>query len=350
MQNHSPGKVIAASALGVMAGLLQIIGLPLSMVCVGGTVIAPLLFAWAGLLPAAVFLCVSVGSLAALLGVGAAAIGALIFGAPAVVVIALMRARAPFFTRMKAAAGAQLGAMLALILILYAALGRSLVDVAMDMFAAWADGLSPQMAQFLLQQFALTGMGTLMTVETAQQILTEGLSQAETLAMLHGIFDTTGQALRLGLPAMLLSSGLLTGMLATALPGYVCARRGGDLDYAPLFKWRLPPRVTVGALVCLVTAGALYAAKADGAESVLNAVLNGGVTVYAAAGAAAISRRFRETGRSRGFRIALIAAGLWIAPRLVALIGVASALLGREGLITGYMKKKMKDQNKEDDD
>ena len=286
MKSHSPGKVIAASALGVLGGMLQFIGLPLSMVCVTGTIIAPLLFAWAGLLPAGVFLGVSLGSLAALLGWSGAAIGALIFGVPSVAVIALMRARTPFFTRVKAAIGLQLGAMLALILILYVALGRSLVDVAMDMFNSWANGLSPQLAQLMLQQFALTGTGTLMSVETAQQVLTEGLSQAETLDMLHGIFDITGQALRLGLPAMLLSSGLVTGLIAAALPGYVCARRGDDLDYVPLYKWFVPPRVTAGVLVCLVTAGILLAAQVDGAESVLSAVLTGGMVIYAAAGAA----------------------------------------------------------------
>ena len=350
MQTNSPGKVIAASALGVVAGILQCIGLPLSALCVTGTIIAPLLFAWAGPLPAALFLGAAMFSLAAWFGGAVAAAGALIIGVPSVLIIALMRARAPFFTRMKAAVGAQLGVMLALILILYAALGRSLVDVAMDMFKSWVDGLSPQLAQLALQQFALTGMGTLMPMETAQQILTEGLSRAETLAMLHGIFDTTGQALRLGLPAMLLSSGLVTGIFATALPGCVLARRGGDLEYVPLSQWRLPPQVTIGALVCLATAGALWAAKADGAESVLNAVLTGGMTVYAAAGAAALSRRFRESGRSRGVRIAMIIAGLWFVPRLIAIIGLASALFGRQGLVTGYMKKKMKDQNKEDDD
>ena len=350
MKSNSPGKVIAASALGVVAGAMQFIGLPLSMVCVTGTIIAPLLFAWAGPLPAAIFLAVSLGSLAALLGGGAAAIGALIFGLPALVVMGLMRARALFFTRVKAAIGAQLGAMLALILILYAALGRSLVDVAMDMFAKWADGLSPQLAQLTLQQFALTGAGTLMTVDTAQQILTEGLSQAETMELLHGIFDTTGQALRLGLPAMLLSSGLVTGLIAAALPGYVCARRGEELDYVPLHQWHVPPRVTAGVLVCLATAGILFAARVDGAESVLSAVLTGGLVIYAVAGAAALGRRFRETGMSPGFRVALIIGGLWIVPRLVAMIGIASVLLGRQGIITGHMKKKMKDQNKEDDD
>ena len=350
MKSNSPGKVIAASALGVVAGMLQFIGLPLSMACVSGTIIAPLLFAWAGLMPAAVFLGVAIGSLAALLGWSGAAVGALIFGAPSVAIIAMMRARAPFFTRVKAAIGVQLGAMLALVLILYAALGRTLVDVAMDLFNSWADGLSPQLAQLMLQQFAMTGMGTLMPLETAQQILTEGLPQDETLAMLHGIFETTGQALRLGLPAMLLSSGLVTGLIAAALPGYVCARRGDDLDYVPLYKWHVPPRVTAGVLVCLVTAGILLAAGVDGAESVLSAVLTGGLVIYAAAGAAALSRRFRATGLSAGVRVALIIAGLMIVTRLMSFIGIASVLFGRQGLITGYMKKKTKDQNKEDDD
>ena len=349
MRNDSPGKAIAASALGVAAGVMQFIGMPFSIICVFGSIIAPVLFAWAGLLPAAVYLAVSVGSLALLMGPGMAAAGALVFGVPSAVVIALMRRRAPFFTRMKAAVIAQLSALLALVLLLYAVLGRSLVDVAMELFAQWTDSMSPQLATLTLQQFALTGAGTLMPLETAQQILAGEVSQAETLAMLHGIYETTGQALRLGLSAMLVSSGLVTGLFATVLPSLICARRG-DIDYVPLSAWYVPPQVTAGALVCLATAGILFAMKTDGAESVLNAVLTGGMVIYAAAGAAAFSRRCAESGRSKAFRVVMLIAGLWLAPRFVAAIGICSVLFGRRGLISGYVKKKMNDHNREDDD
>ncbi|MBQ8954295.1 MAG: hypothetical protein IJ048_09275, partial [Clostridia bacterium] len=83
---------------------------------------------------------------------------------------------------------------------------------------------------------------------------------------------------------------------------------------------------------------------------VLNAVLTGGSVIYAAAGAAALSRRFKETGLSAAFRAIMIALGLWFVTRLVALIGIYSVLFGRRGLISGYVKKKMDEHNKEDDD
>ncbi|MBQ8952536.1 MAG: hypothetical protein IJ048_00335, partial [Clostridia bacterium] len=63
MKKHSPGKVIAASIAAVVAGLLQVIALPFSIMCVFGTIIAPTLFAWAGIVPALLFLAVYMGSL-----------------------------------------------------------------------------------------------------------------------------------------------------------------------------------------------------------------------------------------------------------------------------------------------
>ena len=364
MKKHTPGAVIAACVVAIITGFLQVFALPLSVMCVLGTIIAPVLFAWAGLIPALLFLAVSIGSLGAvfatlqttsgvagaLVGAGFAGAGALLVGVPSAVIMALMAQRAPYFTRMKAAVGVQLAALLALILALYAMLGRSLVDVAMENLTAWADGLPPQMAAFMLQQFAVTGAGTYMSQETALQILTEGVSEAECFDMLHSIFDTMGQALRLGLPAMLLSSGLVTGLFATAVPGRICARRGDDLEYVPLSAWFVPVRLTIGVVVCLLTAGILYAAKVNGAESVLNAVLTAGSVIYAAAGAAALSRRFKEAGRSPVFRTVMIALGLWFVTRLVTFIGIYSVLFGRRGLISGYVKKKMEERNKEDDD
>ena len=62
------------------------------------------------------------------------------------------------------------------------------------------------------------------------------------------------------------------------------------------------------------------------------------------------SRRFKEAGRSPVFRTVMIALGLWFVTRLVTVIGIYSVLFGRRGLISGYVKKKMEERNKEDDD
>ncbi len=131
MRTHSAGKTVAACAAALLLGLMPPFAVAFAMVCVLGTVIAPLLFAWAGLAPALVYLAASLGSVGALWGPGMSAAAMLLFGVPAALIIALMLRRAPFFTRLKCAVGAQLAAALALVFLLYAGLGRSLVDVLM---------------------------------------------------------------------------------------------------------------------------------------------------------------------------------------------------------------------------
>lgn len=347
MSRYSAGRVAAGCVIGLLAGLIQPLTLAFAVLCVVGTVLGPVLYAWAGAAPALVYLAASLGSVWAMFGGETAAACLMLFVVPAAVVMALMARRAPYFTRMKAAAGAQLAAMLALVFILYAGLGRSLIDVLMERLSAWADSLPAPLVTMLLQQFALNG---LMDEESARLVFSGGLTAAEGLAALHRIFDVTGEALRLGLPAMLLTSGLITGLFATLLPGKICSRRGDALEYVPVSGWYVPARVTAGVLVALGTALALHWTGVNGSESVLTAVLTAGQIIYAAAGAAALSRRFKETGRGMTFRVVLIGLALVFVSRLVTLIGVYSTLFGRRGLISGYIRKKMEDRDKGDDD
>lgn len=347
MRTQSPGKVIAACAVGLIAGLLQPLGMAFSFACVFGTIIAPALFAWAGLAPALVYLGASLGSVATTWGAALAAAGLLLFALPSAAVIALMLRRAPYFTRLKAAAGAQLCSLLALVLILYAGLGRSLVDVLMEAMTAWADELPAPLVTMMLQQFALTGM---LDTESAGMVLSGALTAEQSLAALHEIFQQTGEALRLTLPAMLVSSGMITGVLATVIPGRICALRGDDLEYVPVSGWHVSVQLTLGALVALVTALALNWTRVNGAESVMVAVRMGVAVIYTVAGVAALSRRFKELGRSTVFRVFMIGLPLLFVPTLVLVIGVCSALFGRQGHISGYLRKKAEERDKGDGD
>ena len=191
MRTHSAGKILAACIVGLIAGVLQPFALAFSMVCVPGTIIAALLFAWAGPVPALAYAAASAGSVWAVWGPGMASAALLLFVVPSAVIIALMRRRAPYFTRLKAAVIAQLSVMLALVFILFAGLGRSLVDVLMESMSAWADSLPAPLVTIMLQQFALSGM---MDMESAQVVLSGALSAGDSLAALHEIFDRTGEA------------------------------------------------------------------------------------------------------------------------------------------------------------
>ncbi len=190
----------------------------------------------------------------------------------------------------------------------------------------------------------------MMDAESSSAVLAGSFTAQEGLQLLHDIFDRTGEALRLGLPAMLVSSGIITGILAALLPGRVCARRGDDLEYVPVSGWFLPAQLAVGLLVALATALILQGAGVNGSESVLPAVLTGGEVIFAVAGAAAMSRQFKKNGRPPVFRAVIIILALALVSRLMALIGIYSALFGQKGLISGYIRKKAEERDKEDDD
>ncbi len=346
MRRPSVGTVVAASLLGLLAGLIQPLMLSASVLFVTGSVIAPVLYAWAGITPALIFLAVSAGCLNHLFGAGVAAAGLLLFGVPSVAAIALMARRSPYFVRMRAVIGAQLGAMLALILILYAGLGRDLADVVVEWLTAQADGMPPQFVALMLQQFAYSGA---LSQELTSQVLSGTLTAAQQLEALHGVFNTLGDVLRLTLPARLVSSGLVTGIFATLLPGKICSRRGDDLEYVPVSGWFIPKQLSVGLLVCLATALILHWTKVDGSESVLNAILTAAGVAFEAAGAASLSRSLKERGRGMAFRVALIGLGLLLIGQMIMLIGVMSILFGRRGLISTYIKQK-RDEHKGDDE
>ena len=73
---------------------------------------------------------------------------------------------------------------------------------------------------------------------------------------------------------------MITGVLATVIPGRICALRGDDLEYVPVSGWHVSVQLTLGALVALVTALALNWTRVNGAESVMVAVRMGEAISY----------------------------------------------------------------------
>ena len=330
--------------------MMQIFSLPFAMICVIGTVLTSVFFAWGGFAPALLYLGASAASCAAFYGAGMGAGALLLAGVPSGILIYMTYKRFPFFTRLNAAVISQLAVMFLLIVAMYIGLGQSIVEALTSRVTAWVENMDPALNRLMLRQFAMTGAGVYMTQETAMQILAGEMSDADTLAALKGIFEITGEALRLGLPAMLISSGIVTGVLAAGFSGRICARRGDDIDYQPVRKWFLPHQVTVGVLVILLTAFVLSAAKVNGAEALMAAALTAGETIATVAGAACISRMLSERGVTPGFRVALIVGLVLLLGRAVAIAGIVSALFGRRGLITGRMKNTNRQNDEEDDD
>jgi len=346
MNRYSPAKMIGASVLAVVLGLLQPLALPLTLVIVPGTLTMVLLYVWAGYIPASIYLAASALSMYGLLGAGAAGAVLMVIGVPAGVSIALLMRGSRFFDRLKAAVAAQAAVFLLLIVIAYAAVGRDLISVFVETVQSWVNELPEAVTTLSLQYFASMG---LFESDLTQQVLENTLSQADSAALLTAVYEMLGELLRLGLPAMLLSSSLVTGLLTGWLPGLVCTRRGDGMEYVSFSDWHMPARVTGGFALCLVTAFLMEQFAVSGSEAVMNAVLQLGETSFMIVGGAAMSRRLKANGKSRTFRVVFIVLGMLLAQFVLMLCGIWSALFGRRGAISGYMRRKMEDQNRKDD-
>lgn len=345
MKKRSMTAIVVSSLVGLLSGAGQAFCISFFPVCVLGTVLAALFFTWGGWLPAALYLAASVGSVGWLFGAGVAGATALLVAAPSAVVIAMLWRRASFAARLKGAVGAQLAAFLILICALYFQAQRDLISVLIEFVNGWIESLPASLRLVLAQQFAFSG---LITGDTAQKAIDGSLRTMEVLGALRQSIEMQGNLMRLRLPGLLLSSGLLTGVLAVALPNCVCARRGDEIDYVPFSDWHMPRQVTIGALVCLAAAGALLLFKVDGAEAVWNAIIIAGGTLCVVIGASALDRRMKAAGRGKAFRAIMIGLGVILVQGLVMLCGVYSALLGSQGLISGFIRRKTDEHNGEE--
>ena len=345
MKNRSLATILVASLVGLLVGAGQVFYISFFPACVLGTVLAALFFAWGGWLPAALYLAASVGGVGWLFGAGMAGAAALLVAVPSVVVIAMFWRRASFAARLKGAIGAQLAAFLILICVLYLQAQRDLISVLLDFANSWIESLPASLRLVLAQQFALTG---LITGDTAQKAIEGSLRTMEVLGALKESIEIQGNLLRLRLPGLLLSSGLLTGVLAVALPDCVYARRGDTIDYLPFCDWHMPSQATIGAIVCLAAAGVMVLFKVSGAEAVWNAIIIASGTLCVIIGAAALDRRMKAAGRGKAFRVILIGLGVVFVQGLIMICGVYSALLGSRGLISGFIRRKRDEHNGEE--
>ena len=346
MRRPSAGVVTAACLIGLIGGLQQPFGLALSEILVIGTIVTTVLYAWAGWAPALIHLAASTASAGLFLGapVGAAALA--LIGIPSGLIIALTRRKAPFFTRLKAGVLAQLALFALLITAVYLLTRRDIADVAVIFLKGMIESLGAPMRAMVLQQYAMLGA---FEETTASAILAGSVGEADQLELLYNVADRLGEALRLALPSMLVYSGITTGVFAALFPAWIGARHGDEAPYVPLENWFIPRSVFFGALAALLTALVMRWVGLSGAEPVLGAVLAAVEVMLCVAGAAAACRGFKASGRSPGFRAAMIILVWLFVRRVLAIIGAASLLFGRKGVISEFIKKKANDHKGDDD-
>lgn len=358
MPKPSVKGVLLASLIALIVVMLQPSFFMTSMlVCIAPIAIA-LLYAWAGWLPAGIVSVGTVASLAWFAGISGAVSpllaglgAALALVAPGIVSIVLMEKRIGFFRRMIAAVLTQTAALLACVAVVYLGLGVDLVDALTGTMRASVEYMPQEMIESFLNMYYYSGM---LTEESMKELSGGILLRADVMKIFDEVFELTNYQLKQIMPALLINSGLVSGILMTALPGLVAGKRGFDAEsaYKPVHEWFLPSRAVGGLTVCMVTGLALSLMEIEGATGVLVVFSQVVTTLCVVQGIAAIARRFRKTGAGLGTRIALTTAAVVFASQFMQMVGMASALFGSRGAISTWMRNRMKEmeENRKDDD
>jgi len=351
-------SVLLASLAALLVVMIQPSFFMVSMlICIAPIAIA-LLYAWAGWVPAGIAAVGTAASLtwfASLSGAvnpALACLGALIvLVAPGVVSIVLLEKRVGFFQRMVAAVLLQTAALLGCVAVIYLGLGVDLVDALTGMMRTTVEYLPSEAVMQFLEMYYYSGM---LTEESIEELTKGVLLHADVMKIFDQVFELTNYQLKQVMPAMLINSGLISGVLMTAFPGMITRKRGFEppVPYTPVHDWFLPSRAVGGLTVCMITAFVLNFMKIEGASGVLIVFSQIVSTLCIIQGIAAISRRFRDAGAGKGARLGLIIAALLFASQFLEIAGMFSALFGRKGAVSGWMRNKMKEmeENRKDDD
>lgn len=299
------------------------------------------LYAYAGVIPAALLACIGT----AMLGLGytpALGLAALpMYVVPAVIMIAMLRRRKPFFKQLTiglAACAIGAAATLVLLRLLFGA------DMIMGVFDQIREMLA-QMLPLLWETYEplYANIGTEITYEVFSERFYDALLMMQRYCEMY-------------LPGNLIAGATLTAMLSVAWGNWILARRGEATSesFVGLAGWNLSGNMTIGLLLVLAAGLVLRKMGIAGAEMTWIVVSMLAKQAFTVQALAAFDRRMKAGGASRARRTVMIVLLLILAGLggtmllgmsgygLLAVIGCASALVGRSGVLRKWI-----DQNKD---
>ncbi len=355
LEQYPIGRVILASILGlVLAYFAPSMVITSILFCITPVILCAL-YAWAGWVPAAIgaagTLC-TMSYAAPIFGVNSVLmlVGTLlILLAPAAAVIYATEKRMKFFTRLTIAIAAQTAVLLIAMAVIYAGMKIDLVDQMIAATRESMDYLPAGSVSVVLQQFAMSGI---LTEESIAELSGGILTTGDISRVLDQAFEAISYTLKQLLPALILSSGLLSGIAMTSLSSRICKNcdRKPPVDHVLIDHWRVPPS-TVGMLIVGSISGMIMQySGVVGSEAVTMVFTLLAMELLIIQGIAAISRRFREVHASTLSRLGLITASLVFMPSFLEIMGILSLLFGSRGVITMWMKKRMEQKESEDDE
>ena len=339
----SPGRIAAGTVLALILAFLfpQMIVFQLMMFNLGVVAMAGVaLFVWAGPIPAVVLAAAGTANLLYFCGLPVGLTLLPMAVAPPVAVALGVRGRRPFFQQMQRGVAAFLAGAAATALIAAVAFGGNLVAQIVAMLGEVFEQAGREV--WAIVRPSLTAIDPSVTFEQFSEMF------AETLALIQAYYE-------LYLLANLLSGAAVTAIVSVFWGNWLAARRGEATaeSFVGLHGWYLPSNLTWGALMTLLAAWILANTSISGGVAAWLTVTQLAEVAFVVQALAAIDRRLKARGSTRGRRTAmvvliLIAGAIFQLFGLLSLAGAASALFGSRGAARPLVEKIKKSFGGED--
>lgn len=339
-------KILAATVLALFLALLTPFTLAASLWFLFAPVAAVWLYAWAGAIPSLAFSAVTV-ALCYLTGGGMfAGMSVIALVLPALIAIAAIKARKSYVVCMRISVVAQTGAILIALAFAWFMLRANLVDSLLAYFAERLKQFPSAMTDSLFLLYGQGGAFPQSGIDFAKGYLED----AERIRAIDLYVSAVADGLKITLPALILTSGITTGILNVAVPVWIWSRRGDELAVrrVPMSDWRAPKNAAIGLPVCLAIAYILNRTGYPGGDSVYTAVYNIFLLLLELQALGALSRALKRRGMSRGGRVAMLILGITLARYATILIGAYSLYFGSQGVLSTAIRKRLKKHDKEE--
>lgn len=260
---------------------------------------------------------------------------------PATLVVRGVRWRKPFHAQMKRSIIYQFIGVLISVLVLYTYMGGNIIGKFVDSY-----GMTLRLAEMKSEQVRSMVDSMLVRAygaETMKPVLEDAMERTKYLKSFLNDFK---ELMTLSLPGMLITNGLISGILMVMLPNWYWRHRGlaTEESYVTLEKWRLPGQIVLGLLALYATGLVIYFTDMNNGGAVFVALESMVNVCFSVQAASAIARQLTLFGiveKKRNIFISVMVAALWIAGATPVLvwIGCASALFGSQGVITLALRR-----------
>ena len=347
MKKVSVGRIILATVLALLAAAVSPILLMASLSFLAVPAVLVCLYAWAGTLPAAVYVLGSTAMFSLMGGNVFMWSCFLALFVPAAVALAAIRAHHSYIVCLRVSITAQIAGLLLGLLVAWLHVRADLVDVVMGYLGDRLKEMPSAMMDQILILYGRNGLLPSTGIDFSKQYL----DAAERIEAIDRYLSTAADGMKVMLPALLLSSGVASGVIHVAAPVWIWARRGDEkgIRRVPLSEWRMSRNAAIGLPAAVVAAYVLARVGVTGGDAALYAAWYLFLLLLELQALGAVSRRLKARGCGRGLRVVMLI--LLLTPlfsRAAYLIGAASLYFGSQGVISSYIRKKRKEHEEDE--